>query len=165
MKLVFIGIFFLIIGCTQNSGQIAKVCLEGHTYLNYKNMLALKVDDQGIPIKCPSDPLKNSNNIELTEKAKNWLKFIDEKDFRASWDNTSPFFKSAISQKEWDKAGSEVTRQIGKLLKRVHQNSQIDGMRATIIFKSDFEKFPQATETVSMIMVEGKWMIAGYLVK
>lgn len=165
MKVVIIGIIFLVIGCTRNSGEIAKVCLEGHIYLNYNNMLALKVNDQGIPIKCPSDPLIDTKNNELTDKAKNWLKFVDEKDFQGSWDNTSPFFKSAVSQKEWEKTGNEVGRQIGKLLKRVHQNSQIDGLRATIIFKSDFEKFPQATETVSMIMVEGKWMIAGYLVK
>ena len=169
MKIIILGIIFLISGCVQKNDVVTNICLEGHLYINYKNMLASKLDDEGKPIKCPenqkNNPSNDSETKKLTERAENWLKFIDKKDFKGSWENAAPFFKNAITEKEWVKKASEGNKQLGNLVKRKAHSFKIEGMRATIIFKSDFEKFPQATETISMILVEGNWLPVGYLIQ
>lgn len=46
-------------GCSEKlpdmSNRIVKVCLEGHTYFKYKHSMAVKLTDNGLPVKC-NDP-------------------------------------------------------------------------------------------------------------
>jgi hypothetical protein len=55
--LLIVTTTFLLAGCTKNEDSITlhhyeKICVEGHVYFHGYNRLAIKLDDEGKPIKC-----------------------------------------------------------------------------------------------------------------
>jgi hypothetical protein len=58
MKILLIAITtFLLAGCTKNEDGMSfcnyeKICVEGHIYFHGYKRLAIKLDDEGKPIKC-----------------------------------------------------------------------------------------------------------------
>ncbi len=158
---IFLLLFFL--GCTPKIPEVSKICLEGHTYFKYSNQLAIKLTDDGKPIKCGQS--QEVLDQELIKISLNWLKLVDEKNYDKTWEEAAPFFKSAVSKKDWAKTGKSVDKQLGNFIKRDPLETTITGDRAEVKFKSDYQNLSGLTETVLFAKVEGKWMVIGYLVK
>lgn len=166
MKLILV-LSLLIFGCSPKAPEITRICLEGHTYFKYGDQLAIKLTDEGNPINC--DQKNSAKNSSLDQNLVNlsleWIKLVDEKKFDQSWELAAPFFKNAVTKKDWSKAASMVDKQLGKILKREAIETLVTGDRAEVKFKSDFQNLSGVTESLLLSKVEGNWLVIGYLAK
>jgi len=153
----------MLFGCAHQT-KLTKVCLEGHTYFNYQNKLALKVNDLGNPIKCTciNCELEFAKKMDketeaLVNSALNWLGPLDLGNAQRNWDLSSYKFKTHMSRQEWSKKNSKQFAQLGKILSRRPFDAQIRGNHGTVRFNADYEREAHLRDTVHMVKEEGKW--------
>ncbi|RLA62577.1 MAG: hypothetical protein DRQ88_08080 [Epsilonproteobacteria bacterium] len=78
----FILLVSMIFAFQASAENYTRVCLEGHTYFNYKSKLAIKLDDAGKPVRCACKSCEQdfSTNLKglrkkIVEDAKDWYSF------------------------------------------------------------------------------------------
>lgn len=102
-----------------------------------------------------------------------WLNIIDSGNYAESWDKSAPFFKSQVTQAQWEKAIEGVRTPLGKVNSRVELSvkpltslpGMPDGEYLIIQFQTDFQNKASSTETVTLSHSKGQWLAVGYFIK
>jgi hypothetical protein len=106
--------------------------------------------------------------------AEKWLTIVDQGKYMESWEESSEYFKQAISQVQWEQALGAVRGPLGKLISRKVKNATYtsslpgapDGQYVVILFNTSFEKKKTTIETVTPMMdKDGIWRVSGYYIK
>ena len=108
------------------------------------------------------------------ESAQSWLELVDAGNYSQSWDEAAAYFKSAVSEADWEKAIQAVRPPLGKMVSRTIKSRQYmtsmagapDGEYVVIQCESTFENKAHAIETITpMRDKDGKWRVSGYYIK
>jgi hypothetical protein len=103
-----------------------------------------------------------------------WLVVVDAGQYGKTWDEAAALFKQRVKKAEWEKAVGSVRDQVGAMKSRELESAQPehklpgvpDGDYVVMKYRSAFEKYPIATETVATMRdADGQWRVAGYFVK
>jgi hypothetical protein len=106
--------------------------------------------------------------------AEKWLTIVDKGKYMESWEESSEYFKQALTQDQWQQAVQAVREPLGKLVSRKVKSATYttslpgapDGQYVVIQFNTSFENKKSGTETVTpMIDKDGKWRVSGYYIK
>ena len=105
--------------------------------------------------------------------AGNFLQMIDGGRYAASWDETAPIFRAQVSREQWTAKLAELRPLFGALNVRKIKAAKFattlpgapDGEYVVIRFASSFAKKEAAIETVTMMRVGVRWMVAGYYIR
>ena len=107
------------------------------------------------------------------KSASDWLGMIDNASYDQSWEAAASYFKSAVTQSQWEVAAKAAREPLGKLISREvltkTYTKQVpggpDGEYVIITFKASFENKKDAIETVTpMLDNDGKWKMSGYYI-
>lgn len=124
-------------------------------------------------IVCAST-VKADNVEDAVNKAREWVKLIDDGRYNESWDSASLLFKRAVAREQWDQTLTRVRSPLGKLIsrKRIFARYETslpgapDGEYVIIQFESSFERKKNAVETITpMRDGDGSWRVSGYYIK
>jgi hypothetical protein len=126
---------------------------------------------QGLADEAKSNPAAEKAAIESAEA---WLALVDGGDFAKSWEEAAGYFKSFVSQSDWEKAVTAVRTPLGKAVSRKIKSQRYatslpgapDGEYVVIQYDTVFEKKAKAVETITpMLDKDGKWRVSGYFIK
>lgn len=115
----------------------------------------------------------NKETLAL-DAANKWIAIIDAGKYKDSFKEASSFFKSKITEAQWDTGVGQARKPLGKLISRKVKDKHLttklpgapDGEYCVIIFESQFENKKEATEMITpMIDKDGQWRVSGYFVK
>jgi hypothetical protein len=110
---------------------------------------------------------------EAQASSESWLALVDDQKYAESWAEASSMFRSQVSQEKWVEMASSVRDPLGPVVSRTLGNVTLtkslpgvpEGDYAVVQFQTAFKNKPQAVETVTMTLEDGKWKIAGYFIK
>ena len=111
---------------------------------------------------------------EAQASARAWLKDADANDAAATYTNAAARFRAALSQEQWAAALTKTRTEFGPSVRRTIAVTELPqpgsgtppGDFVVIRFRSEFEKRPQAVETVTLEReADGKWRVVGYLMR
>jgi hypothetical protein len=114
------------------------------------------------------------SKAEARSRSEQWLALVDGGNYAGSWTEASRLFQSKITQKQWAGMVEGVRTPLGPLASdrslisitfRKSLPGVPDGNYAVIQFRSAFKNKAQAVETVSLMLEDGKWKVAGYFIK
>ncbi len=106
--------------------------------------------------------------------AEKWVALLDSGNYATSWNSAAEYFKSSISQAQWEQAVKSVRGPLGKLISRKVLSKTYtrtlpgapDGEYVIIQFKTSFQNKESAIETITpMLDKDGKWRVSGYYIK
>jgi hypothetical protein len=106
--------------------------------------------------------------------AEAWLSLVDKGKYEKSWFEAAQYFKSVVSEDQWEQAIRAVRKPLGKNLSRDFISKSChtslpgapDGEYVVIQFKASFENKKSAIETITPMMdKDGKWRVSGYYIK
>jgi hypothetical protein len=106
--------------------------------------------------------------------AEKWLKIVDKGKYGESWEESSEYFKQAVTQDQWEQAVQAVREPLGKLISRKVKSAIYttslpgapDGQYVVIQFSTSFENKKSGIETVTPRMDrDGMWRVSGYYIK
>jgi hypothetical protein len=106
--------------------------------------------------------------------AEKWLKIVDKGKYGESWEESSEYFKQAVTQDQWEQAVQAVREPLGKLISRKVKSATYttslpgapDGQYVVIQFSTSFENKKSGIETVTPKMdKDGMWRVSGYYIK
>lgn len=114
-----------------------------------------------------------SEEMAAIDAAENFLQLIDSGQYQESWQQTAPFFKSQVSQKQWAEQLQNVRPLFGAAEKRVIKTARHatslpgapDGEYFVLQFDTVFEKKKGSIEMVTMSQIGGQWQVAGYFIR
>jgi hypothetical protein len=110
---------------------------------------------------------------QVTDAARNWLTLIDTGKYDQSWDGASKLFRERVAEAQWVTEVKAAREPLGAVESRmapaVHFAASLpgapDGRYAILQFRSKFEHKRDAVETVTMMIDDGTWKLAGYFIK
>lgn len=110
---------------------------------------------------------------QATDAAKSWLSLVDAGQYDRSWTEASKLFQGHVSEAQWTTEVKSVREPLGAVDSRnapiVRLTASLpgvpDGQYAVLQFHSKFVHKADATETVTMMMDDGTWKLAGYFIK
>lgn len=116
---------------------------------------------------------KSEKILTATIEAESWLILLDKGKYSEAWKKSSSFLKSQVTKKEWDTKIKGLRVAFGEMLMRKVLSRELatrlpgapDGEYVVIRFSTDFKNKKQAEETVTMMLKNGKWQVAGYYIK
>lgn len=103
----------------------------------------------------------------------NFLALMDEGAFDASYERTAPVFRAEVSLTEWVKSASTARSAFGAFKSRELIRAQYmdevpgapTGDYVIFQFKSKFQKKKKAIETITPVLVNGRWAVSGYYIR
>jgi hypothetical protein len=107
------------------------------------------------------------------EASKVWLALIDGSKYSESWTESASAIKASIKKEEWSQLVDSVRKPLGAKTSRVLRDAAYatslpkapPGEYVMITYDTKFANKPPATETVAMMLDNGKWRAAGYFIK
>lgn len=108
------------------------------------------------------------------QSAKQWLALVDGGKYPQSWDEASQYLKSSITKVKWAEDVRKARTAVGALKSRKLMNIQYkkgspempNAEYMVAVYTSAFQGAHSTTETVVLMRdQDGKWRVAGYLVK
>ena len=123
-----------------------------------------------------SYPLYANTNKEreAIKSADSWLSLVDAEKYTDSWDNTSQYFKSAITENQWQKSLNSVRKPLGIVISRKLIIKQYttslpgapDGEYVVLQYETSFKNKASSIETVTpSLEKDGVWRVSGYFIK
>lgn len=106
--------------------------------------------------------------------AEKWLAIVDKGKYIESWNESSEYFKQAVTREQWEQAVKAARQPLGKLISRKVKSATYttslpgapDGQYVVILFNTSFENKKSGMETVTpMVDKDGKWRVSGYYIK
>jgi hypothetical protein len=116
----------------------------------------------------------SSKDQIVVDAAQAWLGLIDKKDYAASYETASAYFKTMITKEEWVGKVKPVRQSLGNLISRKAAEAKYettlpgapDGEYCVLAFELSFSLKAQAVETVTMMKdKDGQWRVAGYFIR
>lgn len=120
----------------------------------------------------PSRNLSAEKAAIFTAQA--WLQLVDGGEYARSWETAASAFQSANSKEDWQKSLESFRAPLGHVLTRslISQSYQTslpgspDGEYVAIQYKTSFANKQDALEIITpMLDKDGKWRVAGYVIK
>ncbi len=110
---------------------------------------------------------------QVTDAARNWHTLIDTGKYAQSWDEASKLFRERVTEAQWVTEVKAAREPLGAAELRtapsVHFAASLpgapNGQYAILQFHSTFEHKRGAVETITMMVEEGTWKLAGYFIK
>jgi hypothetical protein len=121
-------------------------------------------------------PLGSDDGVEekAAAAAQEWLDLVDQGNYAASWDASSPGFKRMVTQEEWDRAVHSVREPLGGCLSRTLRSHKLvdsfpgapRGPFVVLQFQTNFERKQGAVETVTPALGEDhRWRVTSYFIR
>ena len=115
----------------------------------------------------------DSNPLTAQASVTRWLELLDQAKYEETWESAAPVFKVALSAKRWAHAAGSARKPLGALVSRELVGTQYrnelpgvpEGDYVIFQFKSSFEDRDEAIETVTPMLVDGRWRVSGYYVR
>ncbi len=111
---------------------------------------------------------------EARKTAEQWLALIDGGKFAESWKTAAGYFKTAVTEEQWEHSLDAARKPLGDMISRKLKSAKYtkslpgapDGEYVVLEFKTSFAKKKEAIETVTpMLDKDGKWRVSGYFIK
>jgi Protein of unknown function (DUF4019) len=110
---------------------------------------------------------------DVTDAAKAWLSLIDSGQYEQSWNDAGKLFQAHVTDAQWsgqvkavrDSLGAVETRNPPAVRFATSLPGVPDGQYAILQFHTKFAHKADATESVTMMMDNGAWKLAGYFIK
>lgn len=108
------------------------------------------------------------------QAADQWLKLVDDADYKQSWESASSLFKNAVTEDQWAQRVGAVREPLGQVLARKLKTARYatslpgapDGKYVVITYAASFQKKKSAVETVTpMLDADGEWRVSGYYIR
>ena len=105
--------------------------------------------------------------------AEKWIAVIDAGDYAFSWQEASDVFQAAVPRKRWVDNLPQIRGPLGPVITRTvdtvgfieNQPGANEEQNAVVRFKTSFENFKSATETVMLTPdKDGRWRVMGYYI-
>ncbi|MFH1245429.1 MAG: DUF4019 domain-containing protein, partial [Candidatus Omnitrophota bacterium] len=118
--------------------------------------------------------IEESKERAAVEAARVWLGLVDQGKYSESRDESAQYFKTAVSEKQWQESVSAVRVPLGKVMSRKLLSTQYatslpgapDGEYVVIRYETSFENKKSAVETVTpMFDKDDGWKVCGYYIK
>ena len=115
-----------------------------------------------------------SDDKASLEAAQKWLATVDQGQYDQTWQSGCEYFKSLVSQSQWQAQIQAIRKPMGSLLSRNlktqdHKTSlpgAPDGEYTILLFDSSFTNKKEAVETLTVMKdKDGQWHLAGYFIK
>ena len=122
----------------------------------------------------PVAGLADDESTSAAEQAAvDWLALVDTTQYGVAWNEAVRFFRNKISAPDWLKAVTEARSALGGVINRnsisaTYATSLPDappGEYVVLQFHTTFENNAKAIETVTSMLDEGQWRVAGYYVR
>jgi hypothetical protein len=109
---------------------------------------------------------------QVTDAARYWLTLMDAGNYEMTWDEASSLFQRGLAQAQWVTQAKAAREPLGAIASRVKPSVRFaaslpgapDGQYAVLEFHSKFEHKRDAVETVTMMIDDGSWKLAGYFI-
>jgi len=111
---------------------------------------------------------------EADKAAQSWLELVDAGEYGRSWDTSSAFFRTAVSEASWIASLQAVRKPLGDRIHREQISSQEaanlpgapDGEYRILLFSAEFVEQKAARETITLMREpDGQWRVAGYFIQ
>ena len=111
---------------------------------------------------------------EARKPTEQWLALVDAGKFAESWKTAAGYFKTAVSEEQWEHSLGAVRKPLGGLVSRKLKSAKYtkslpdapDGEYVVLQFETSFANKKEAIETVTpMLDKDGKWRVSGYFIK
>jgi hypothetical protein len=119
-------------------------------------------------------PAQDPRGTAAQTQALAWLALTDHGDAAASWRASGKLFQNAITVDKWAEALRQVRPQLGDVVERSVQSTQItknipgapDGDYALLVFRSSFANKTDSSEHVTLqLEADGVWRVIGYFIR
>ena len=106
--------------------------------------------------------------------AQSWLALVDAKEYGKSWAEAASFFRSSVSEGDWERALTQARAPLGEVQSRALIGARYatalsgapPGEYVVVRFKTRFAGRADVIETVSPMEDEGGvWRVSGYYIK
>ena len=106
--------------------------------------------------------------------AMRWLELADQGNYAASWDQAAAPFRAAVTKPGWEDALHSVRAPLGAIRAREPVSAVFtralpcapDGEYVVIQYATDFERKPNAIDTVTPMRETDRWSkVSGYFIK
>jgi hypothetical protein len=103
-----------------------------------------------------------------------WLKLVDDGEYAQSWQDSSSYFRSRVTESDWVGTIASLRQALGGLASRELASTGIatslpggpDGNYVVIQYHSSFTNKRSADETVIMMLdKDGQYRLAGYFIR
>lgn len=111
---------------------------------------------------------------DAEQAALDWLALTDSSQYAASWEQSSSFFRAAITADNWAQTlqgarsafGAVNARELGSANYATTLPGAPDGEYVVFEFNSAFENKAAAVETVTVMKdIDGDWRVGGYFIR
>jgi len=102
-----------------------------------------------------------------------WLKLIDQQQYQASWEQTATLFRKQVNASTWTQQMTAVRQPMGDAGSRIMLGATYttslpgapDGEYVVIQFKTAFTHKKDSVETLTAMLDNGHWRVAGYYIR
>jgi Protein of unknown function (DUF4019) len=103
-----------------------------------------------------------------------WLKLVDDGEYAQSWQDSSSYFRSRVTESDWVSTIASLRQALGGLASRELASTGMatslpggpDGHYVVILYDTSFTGKRSATETVIMMLdKDGQYRLAGYFIR
>ena len=111
---------------------------------------------------------------EAGRTAQSWFELVDAGEYGRSWEASSAFFRTAVSEANWIASLQAVRKPLGARIHREQISSQEatslpgapDGEYRILLFATEFAGKKASRETITLMREpDGQWRIAGYFIQ
>ena len=122
-------------------------------------------------VSMAADSAKETAAVAAAEK---WVALVDAGNYGDSWTEAARYFKSTVAMETWEQMLRPIRKPLGKVISRKVMTRAYkttlpgapDGEYVVIEFATSFQNKQSAVETMTpMLEKDGKWRVAGYLIK
>lgn len=119
------------------------------------------------------DPAEAEMEKAAVSAAESWLKLIDDGEYAKSYQESAPPMRDLVTEDNWVKGVAGARKLMGGLVSRKILGCNYlerlpgapDGKYVVIRFETVFKNKRKAIETVTPMLVDGKWLVSGYYIK
>ena len=140
---------------------------------NRLGLLALLVGLLAVPSALAGQQ-QTASERDVAAAAEAWLKILDAGEYRETWNQAAPLFRTSLTAEQWEAAARPVRERVGALVSRTVQKvtptttlpNAPAGEYMVVEFSSVFQGLPRAVETVVMRReAEREWRVVGAMVR
>lgn len=111
---------------------------------------------------------------EAVRAADDWLRLLDQKEYRQCWKKSAAFLREQVSEEEWMKGMQSIDQMLGVAENRALRTSSYFralpnapiGEYVVIVYDVNLKNGQKAVETVTpMKDPDGQWRVSGYYIK